>query len=470
MTVDMQKDQERATLIAAMSTSFMVAFMGSAVNLSLPAMAAEFSGTAAMTSWIVTSYLLASAAFLLPIGRIADMVGRRKIYLAGTVLYTLITFITTLSHAMSILIAYRILQGIAAAMIFGTGMAILTSVYTPQQRGKAMGWSISLTYLGLTLGPALGGFINQHLGWRSIFYLTSVIGLLAAFLIWKGITGEWHGSADEKFDGPGSLLYAMGLAFFLYGFSSLTSFFWAWTLAVLGLSLLGAFVWLELRIPHPLMHLHLFHNPAFAYSNLAAMINYCATFAVTFLLSVYLQVVQGYSSQTAGMILLIQPVLMSLFSPISGALSDRMEPRLVASLGMTLNAICLFGLAFIHTGTSITYIITMLPLLGLGFALFSSPNTNAVMSSVMPRYYGVASSTVGTMRMVGQSIAMAMTTLIITAYLGNAAFSSASSSLIVASLRTSFAIFAFLSLAGIAASLARGNVHDTANAPGPDKA
>ena len=466
MAKNNKRTMEQAALIAIMSTSFMVAFMGSSINLALPVMVQEYTSTATMSSWVVTSYLLSSAAFLLPVGRLADIQGRRKFYLTGTCLYTLFTLLTTLANSMETLIFWRLLQGLAAAMIFGTGMAILTSVYPPQHRGKAMGWSVSLTYTGLTLGPALGGFLTQHLGWRSIFYFTALLGLVALYQIWYHLRGEWQGAPEEQFDWKGSLLYGFGLICFLYGLSALTTENWAGALAISGVILLGAFAGVELRSPSPILNFRLFRgNQAFAFSNLAAMINYSSTFALTFLLSIYLQIVRGLDTQTAGLILLIQPVLMAVFSPVAGSLSDRYEPRLVASSGMALSTLGLLALAFIHESTSLWLIMVILPLMGLGFALFSSPNTNAVMSSVEPRFYGVASSTLGTMRLIGQSICMAIATLIISIYVGQTPLNAASHTSIINTLRTAFFTFTILSFLGVFASLARGKVHQD---PAPD--
>ncbi len=457
---DSSRSIEQAALIAVMSTSFMVAFMGSAINLALPAMSQEYSSPATISSWVVASYLLSSAAFLLPLGRLADIQGRRKYYLSGTLLYTLFTLASTFSASMEALILWRFSQGIAAAMIFGTGMAILTSVYPPQQRGKAMGWSVSFTYSGLTLGPALGGFLTQRLGWRSIFYLSAILGLVAAYQIWRHLKGEWQGAANESFDWKGSLFYCIGLVALLYGFSALTSQSWAIALASCGALLLLAFAWIELKTDSPILNVRLFRdNQAFAFSNLAAMINYSATFALSFLLSIYLQMVRGLDTQAAGLILLIQPVLMAFLSPLAGTLSDSMEPRLVSSWGMALTTVCLLILALIEKDTPLWALMVVLPFIGLGFALFSSPNTNAVMSSVQPRFYGVASSTVGTMRLVGQSICMAIVTLIISIHVGQTPLNTASHDAIMATLRTSFLTFTGLSFLGLLASLARGRVH-----------
>lgn len=449
--------QERVTLVAVISTAFLVPFIASAINLSLPSLGQEFNSSALLLGWVVTSYLLASAAFLLPFGRWADIVGRRKVFLTGLSLFSLFSLLCSMASSVEMLIVFRICQGIASAMIFSTSMAILTSVYPPNRRGKALGMSVASTYIGLSLGPVLGGWMNHNLGWRSIFYFIVLLSLIVSIYTALRLKGEWRGAAGEKFDLPGSLLYVLGLAAFLYGMSSLSSWDWSWYMAAIGLVCLGFFVRYELGQLHPLIEIRLFiQNISFAFSNLAAMINYSATFALGFLLSIYLQVIVGYSSQAAGMILLAQPLMMALFSPLAGSLSDRIEPRLVATAGMTLSSIGIFFFIFLGPNTSISLLTANLALIGLGFALFSSPNTNAVMAAVQPRLYGIASSTLGTMRLVGQALSMAIVTLLMATYIGNAQLSNVEPQLLMNSIHTTFIIFFILCCLGIWASIARG--------------
>lgn len=456
-----QYSDEKLTLYAVMTTSFMTTFMGSSVNLALPAMGHEFGSNAVLASWVITAYILSSAVFLLPFGRLADIHGRRKVYLVGTILYTLFTLASTLALSMPMLIACRIMQGLSSAMIFSTGMAILTSAYPPQKRGKALGYSVAVTYLGLSIGPVLGGMMNHYLGWRSIFYMTTLLGLLAALTIQLRLRGEWTGAQGEKFDVVGSLLYMISLLAILYGLSSISSSPWIAYLLAVGLGLMVVFIVWELKIDYPILQVRLFkENKGFAFSNLAAMINYSATFAVTFLLSVYLQVVRGYSSQAAGLVLLAQPLVMAILSPLAGTLSDRMEPRVVASIGMSCSALSLFFFIFLQPGTAPGWVVGNLILAGLGFALFASPNNNAIMGSVNIRLYGTASSILGTMRLVGQAISMSIVTLLITVFIGKVQLSQASPEALLTCMRFSFIVFTLLCLLGIFASLARGSLHD----------
>ncbi len=451
--------QEKTALIVVATTSFLTPFMGSSINLAIPSIGQEFSSSALHLGWIVTSYLLASAAFLLPLGRLADIIGRKKIYVSGIFAFALFTFLCSLSHSINQLIVFRVLQGLASAMIFATGMAILTSVYAPQKRGKAMGLTIAGTYLGLSLGPVLGGMLNHQLGWRSIFYFTFALSIYAALLAAWRLEEEHSGVEGEKSDVPGSILYTAGLVTFLYGLSSASTSNAAKYVGLLGLALIVLFVRYESKARSPLIKIDLFiHNTAFAFSNLAAMINYSATFAVGFLISLYLQVALGYTSQTAGLIMLSQPVLMTLLSPLAGTLSDRVEPRIVATWGMGLTTLGLFLFIFLGRSTPVALIIADLALLGLGFALFSSPNNNAVMGSVSPPLYGVASSALGTMRLVGQAMSMAIVTLVMSLIMGSASLQ-ASAPLLLQASRITFIIFTITCFVGIFASLNRGNIN-----------
>lgn len=445
-----------------MTTSFMTTFMGSSINLALPSMGNDLGSNAVISSWIITAYILASAIFLLPFGRLADIKGRRKVYLTGAIFYSLFTLLVPFANSVQMVIALRALQGISASMIFGTGMAILTAVYPPQRRGKALGYSVSVTYLGLSVGPVVGGMMNQHLGWESIFYASAVLGFAAVYAAYAKLKGEWVGAPGESFDVPGALLYIIGLMALLYGLSSVESSHWAVYLAVAGLILLAVFIKWELKTPEPILKINMFkNNVTFTMSNLAALINYSATFAVTFLLSLYLQVAKGYSSQTAGLILLAQPLVMALLSPLAGTLSDRMEPRKVASVGMACSAVSLFFFSFLKIDTSPMLLVCILILAGFGFAMFSSPNNNAVMSSVNIRFYGIASSILGTMRLVGQAASMSVVTLLVAIFVGRVQLTDAAPADLMVMLRVAFSIFTVLCLLGVAASLARGKVHET---------
>ncbi len=409
-------------------------------------------------SWIVTSYLLAAAMFLVPMGRISDIHGRKKIFRIGICIDLVASLGLVISSNEVQFLSLRVLQGIGGAMIFGTGVAILTSVFPVGERGKALGINVAAVYSGLSLGPFVGGFLTQHLGWRAIFVSYVPLEMVVVALTFWKLKGEWAGAEGEKFDLAGSVVYGLSLVAVMYGFSLLpaTSAIWLILLGVVGIL---AFVRWETKVKSPVFNTDLFrHNVVFAFSNLAALINYCATSATAFLLSLYLQYTKGLTPEKAGLVLISQPVMMAVFSPLAGRLSDKIEPRIVASSGMALTAVGLALFASLSEATALESIVLSLALLGFGFALFSSPNTNAVMSSVQKEFYGVASATLATMRLTGQMLSMGIAMLVFALYLGRTQITPENYPLFLRSAKTAFVIFAVLCVAGVFASLARGDV------------
>jgi EmrB/QacA subfamily drug resistance transporter len=382
------------------------------------------------------------------------------------IIFTLSSFLSGISISAPMLIVFRVIQGIGSAMIFATGIAILTSIFPLGERGKVLGINVAAVYIGLSLGPSLGGFLTQHFTWRSIFLMNVALGIVAIYLIVSKLKGEWAEARGERFDLIGTSIYGFALVAIMYGISSLPSTRSVW-LILLGLFGIVAFIRWEMATETPVFEVSLFKtNRVFAFSSMAALIHYSATFAVSFLLSLYLQHIRGLSPQGAGLVLISQPIVMAIFSPFAGRLSDRIEPRIVASLGMTLTAIGLFLFTLIDEKTALPFVVGRLLLIGFGFALFSSPNTNAIMSSVERRFYGVASGSVGTMRLLGQMLSMGIATLLFAVYIGRVQITEELYPLLLTSVRVAFIIFCALSFGGVFASLARGNVRaDVANAP-----
>jgi len=448
--------EKNTALIATMLGAFLTPYMGSAINLALPAISQEFNLQAVTTSWIATAYLLTAAVCLVPLGRLADIIGRKRIFTWGTVLFTLSSLLCAVAPSTPLLITARILQGIGSPMIFGTGVAILTSVFPPGEKGKVLGLNTAAVYLGLTIGPVLGGILTQQLGWRSIFLSGAFFGTIAFLNVNFNLKGEWAEAHGEHFDMVGTLLYGANLIAIMYGLSKLpTRLGFACLLG--GVVLLLIFLLYESKQTYPVLNLLLFrNNQVFTFSNIAALINYAATFAVGFLMSFYLQLIKGLKPQEAGMVLLIQPLIQALFSPLTGRLSDKVEPRWVASSGMALTAFGLAALIFITPITSLFHIYLILGILGFGFAFFSSPNTNAVMGAVPRPSYGVAAGILGTMRLLGQMLSLGIAMMIFAIYLGEHPISSAAVPVLLKIMRSSFGIFTVLCGLGIIASLMRG--------------
>jgi len=460
--------EKRVVLLIAVLAGFITPFDGSAVNIALPTIGAEFHMNAIALSWVATAYLLSSAVFLVPFGKIADIYGRKKVFLYGIAIFSFASLLMTMVPSTELFIGIRVFQGLGSAMIFGTGVAIVTSVFPPGERGKALGIYITAVYLGLSLGPFLGGLMTQYLGWRSIFFVNVPIGITAVVLILWKLKGEWAECRGERFDLTGSFLYGAAVVAVMYGFSTLPEFKGAALIAAGILGVLG-FALYEMKIPSPVLDIRLLtKNRIFALSNLAALINYSATFAVTFLLSLDLQYTKGFTPEHAGLILIAQPVVQAIVSPIAGRLSDRIEPRIVASAGMTLTAIGLFFLIFLTETTPLWHLVLTLLILGAGFGLFSSPNTNAIMSSVDKRFYGVASGMNGTMRLLGQMLSMGIAMMIFAVVIGPVEITPEYYSRFVLSLHYAFILFTIFCTIGIFASLVRGKASPAARSGIPE--
>ena len=449
---------KRSALVIAVLSSFITPFMGSAINITLPSIGREFKADVVLIGWVVTSYLLSSAVALVPFGRVADIFGRKKVFITGMAIYSLAALLSGLAGSIMQLILCQILMGFGSALIFVTSMAILISVYPPIERGKVLGIAVSSVYIGLSVGPFLGGLLTEHFSWRGVFLANVPLGLIVIFLVTTRLRGEWADAKGEPFDMAGAIVYAMAIVCLMYGMSSLPYPRSFWLIPSGGVALWGFIRW-ELKTEHPIFEMTLFRdNRIFAFSNLAAFIHYAATFSLAFFLSLYLQQIKGLNPQEAGLVLMAQPVVMALLSPFAGRMSDRIEPRIVATIGMGITTICLFLFSVIQNGTGIPAISATLAFLGFGFALFSSPNTNAIMGAVEKRHYGIASGSVGTMRLLGMVFSMAVATLIFSVFLGRVQVTEAMFPLFMKSVRTAFFFFGCLCLVGTFASIFRGNL------------
>ena len=458
------KSYRNKILFITCLSSSLVPFMGSSLNLALPQIAREFGMNGIEQSWVLTAYLLLTAILQVPFGRLADIWGKRNIFITGLCLFVITSFCCGFAHSSSALIMLRALQGIGSAMVFSTNIAIISSVFPPKERGMAMGINAATVYVSIAAGPSLGGVITQNLGWEYIFFITaglSTIALTSSFIMMKE---QWVEAKGEPFDMKGSIIYGLAVTSLIYGLTILphiTGFILIATSALL----LFLFVKHEYREKYPVFNVSLFiHNRIFRMSSAAALINYAATFPIGFLISLYLQEVKGLDAQSAGLILIVQPVIQSALSPVAGKLSDKIQPRYIASSGMALITAVLLIIAFLITPeSSLILLMIMLSLLGAGFAAFSSPNTNAIMGSVDKKHYSMASATTGTVRLVGQSFSMGITTMIISIIIGNRAITPEVSEELMKIIHITFIVFALICAVGVYASMARGNGNGSTN-------
>jgi len=413
---------------------------------------------AVQLSWIATSYLLAIAIGLVPAGKIADISGRKKVFAWGLVIYTVTSVVTAFVSTPSVLIAMRVLQGLGASMFVTTGMAILTSIFPPNRRGRAIGLYVSAVYVGLSAGPFFGGLLTSYFGWRSIFLIMLPFGLFSLLTTLYFLKGEWKGEPGQQFDIGGCALYAVSILALVYGATRLPEMIGV-MLLIAGIVLLVVFFRSQLKARFPVFDVSLFAaNRPFTFSSMAALLNYSTTFSVTFLISLYLQYIKGMDPKSAGTVLMVQPVMMAVLSPLVGRLSDRIEPRLLATAGMGMTVIGVFLFSLIGADTGVFLIAANLFFMGIGFALFSSPNMTAIMGTVAPRHYGLASGTVSTMRLLGQMASMAIATVVLAMVVGREVITPDKYPYFLTSLRIVFMISTALCVVGVYFSWFRGSV------------
>jgi MFS family permease len=450
----MERSTQRMVLAAVTATGFLTTFITSGVNVALERIASDLNLSAVTMSWVSLAAVLATGALLMPMARVADLRGRKTVYLAGLAGFTVFCFASALAPNAPILLVTRVLQGVACAFLFSTTVAMVTLSYPPESRGRALGLQVSGVYLGLTLGPVLGGIITENLGWRGLFVVVGALSLLNTILpLWKLRGLEWREPKTARFDILGSAAWAVALSALLIGFSYLPRVV-GYALVAAGVVGLAGFVHVEGRTADPILNVDLLRrNRVFAFANAASFINYSATAAATFLMSLYLLYNRGLGAQTAGLVLVTGAFLQAAVSPLAGRLADRLEARFVASAGMALCAGGLSAFVFLGQKTPYWHVITVLCVLGLGFGLFASPIIHTVMGSVDRRYVGVAAATSATMRVSGQSLSMGIATLVLAVVVGRHEIGIADYPHLLSSIRITFLIFASLCLVGLVASL-----------------
>jgi EmrB/QacA subfamily drug resistance transporter len=408
-------------LISVGIGSFMSAYVGSVINVSLPTITAAFHSTVSLTEWVVTIYLLAVSSLLLAFGRLGDLNGHKRIYSFGFVLFTLGSVACALSASIEIMIVFRVAQALGGAMLLSNAPAILTGNFPPEQRGQALGLQATLTYLGLTVGPSLGGWITDQFGWPAVFFMNVPIGLIGLAFCLKYIPNDRHKREHEGFDWLGALTFMTGLVALLYALNR--GQVWGWLssrtliLSAAAVLLLLGFTFLEKRSKAPMLDLRLFTIRPFSFTTLSALINYVNLYFIMFLMPFYLIQGRGYSSTMAGMILTAQPIFMAVFAPISGSLSDRISPHTLSTLGMLINGLGLWQLSRLNGESGIASIIIALAVAGIGTGIFISPNNNVLLGSAPRNRQGIASGILATARSVGMVLGVGIAGAIYTTML-----------------------------------------------------
>ena len=435
---------------------FQTPFLNSALGVALPSIGQDFGLSPHEMALAMVAQLVVAAALLTPFGRLSDYLGRRRIFLAGSALFSAASLTVCLSPSAHFVYAGRFLQGLGDAMTFGVSSALLLASAPPDQRGRVLGYNLAWVYGGLALGPVLSGLVTAWLSWRLIFALTAAVGLTAFTLLWR------HGRSipDERqtgrFDFPGAALYSPAVFCLILGLSLQPSLSGLALLAG-GAALIPWLVRVERGHPAPLLDLGMLAaNRTFAAANLTSVLGYTAAFSVSFLLSLYFQKCRGLGADTAGLLLLLQPAIQAVCSPLAGSLSDRVRPERLTSLGLALLCLGLWGLGLVSPDTPLSWIAALQVTLGLGFSLFASPNVHAIMDTAPPGYQGLASGLLATMRTAGMAVSMAATGVALAVVVGQARTGDVGPQVMV-SLRICFWCFGAVALAGIWITLRGGS-------------
>lgn len=447
---------QRITLAMVLLNAFTTPLMLSSVNVALPSIAADLSMNAVLLSWVPMAYLMASAMFVLVFGRIADMIGRKRVFLMGAGCVIISSLIAASAVSGTMLIAARFLQGMSAAMLYATQIAIVASVFPLAKRGRAIGLTVSTIYLGLTVGPLIGGYVIDSFGWRASFIVHIPLAIIVLVLGLFFVKGDWSEDERGSFDLFGALLYIFSILMICIAVSYMPS---TLSLMLVAASLFGFLVFFlfERAHKHPMFDVTLFFtNRIFLFSCLASLIIYTATFANVVQVSLYLQYLKGLSALSAGMIMMCQPLTMAIFSPIAGRLSDKIEPRYLATAGMAVSCGGLLLLSNLQADSDLSYLIAALVTTGFGFSLFSSPNVSAIMGSVEKRSFGSANGVMATMRIFGQMTSMVLVTLIFSLIIGPVEIEPSNYIELEKAIRLIFSIAASLCLPGLYFSVARG--------------
>ncbi|MEJ2524916.1 MAG: MFS transporter [Desulfuromonadales bacterium] len=429
-----EKSSRTATLLVICTAHFLMPFMMSAVGVALPAIGREFKASAMQLGLVETTYVLSASIFLLAMGRMGDIYGRRRVFQIGLIAFTCAGGLLSQAWSIESLIGLRF---------------TITTIKPWGEKRTHLDYEIDGMVVKINV------LVNTF-GWRAIFYLVVPLGLITFAVSWFRLRGEWAESRGEPFDWQGSLIYAVAILMLITGASNLDRGHWAWALALAGMAGIALFLRFEAKAAYPVLDVALLRrNRVFAFSNLAALLNYAATFGVTFFLSLYLQFVKGMNPREAGTLLIIQPIIQALFSPFCGRLADRFPAPLVATIGMSFCALGLAIAASISAASSLTRVVLTLITLGLGFALFSSPNISVIMGSIPSRYLGVASGLNSTMRTLGMMASMTVITIIFSILMGDQAVTPQTQPQFLVSMHTALLTFSGLCVIGIFLSLGR---------------
>jgi len=444
MTMDFKTNgsTKKYVLLISIIVSFLVPYTSSSINIALPEIGKTFLLNSIFLGWITSSYLLVTGIFLIPFGKIADIYGKKKVITSGIIIFTIGSFLSALAFSGDVLLISRVIQSLGSAMIFGNVYSLIASVFPEEDQGKALSLSVGTAYVGLAIGPVLGGFLTEFLGWRSIFLFSIPFGIAAIIAVLK-LKGEWIEAADDKFSISSTSVLGLSLTGIIYGFSEITT-----TIGIIALifGVLGVilFIWLQTKVKNPLIHPELLFNRAYIINNVTSIINYGPGIFTLFLLTLYLQNIRGLSPNQTGLLLCVQSVFIALFSILTGKLLDSVKSRHIAAIGMALTAIGLTVLVFLGETTSFEVIVVALAILGSGYGLSAASSTQIAVEYVEKRFYGLSSASLNTMRVVGQLMGMGVTLAVLNIFIGKATLNPSNYAQFIEGTKIPFLIFAIL--------------------------
>lgn len=444
MTMDFKTNgsTKKYVLLISIIVSFLVPYTSSSVNIALPEIGKVFLLNSIFLGWITSSYLLVTGIFLIPFGKIADIYGKKKIITLGIIIFTLGSFLSALALSGDLLLISRVIQSLGSAMIFGNVYSLIASVFSEEDQGKALSLSVGTAYLGLAIGPVLGGFLTEFFGWRSIFLFSIPLGIASIIAVFK-LKGEWIEAVDDKFSITSTSVLALSLFGIIYGFSEITIYIGIISLIAGTLGVI-IFIWLQTKVKNPLIHPELLFNRAYVINNVTSIINYGPGIFTIFLLTLYLQNIRGLSPNQTGLLLCVQSVFIAIFSILTGKMLDSVKSRHIAAIGMALTAAGLTILVFLGETTTFEVIVIALAVLGAGYGLSAASSTQIAVEYVEKKFYGVSSATLNTSRVVGQLMGMGVTLAVLNLFIGNAAINPSNYSQFIEGAKIPFLTFALL--------------------------
>ena len=445
-------------LVTVCIAQFMAPFMLTAVGVALPSLGRDLGASAMQLGLIEQLYVVSLAMAMLTFGRFGDIVGQRRVMLPGLALFTALTCSLGFAASVEMIMFQRFFQGLGAAMMLSGSLALVAAAYPPEVRGRKIGLVSAFTYAGLSVGPVLGGYVTGHFGWRWVFLMSAPLGLAATGMCLFGMREAVKNASGERMDWRGGLAYAASVGLIMLGAAHARETPLGPGMIAGGVVGLALFLRLQTRTPCPLLDVGLLRrNRFFTLSCLAALGSYAATFGLTFFMSLYLQYAKGLPPRLAGFVLLAQPVMQVVASPLSGRLSERMAPARLATIGMLISAAGLFAAAAsIGPDTPIWLLVLELAVIGTGFGVFVTPNSTAIMGSVQKRQFGLASGMIASMRTLGMAVSMTSITLIFAMFMGNAVIGPDTLPAFLTSLRVGLTAFAVYSCLGVLLSFLRG--------------